>query len=138
MQLVKEDGKDGAPTPPTAVTVASPQPNSSSQTHLHLLSMEPEGHFVTEAIIIKRHNSAYKYPASFTFTYEADAAQIAGVIACECACTWAPLATQATFFHQRWAVWGELVTFHCHGNGLQFTLGEAEHCNRHLQSGPDS
>lgn len=36
VQLVKEDGKDGAPTPPTAVTVASPQPNSSSQTLLHL------------------------------------------------------------------------------------------------------
>lgn len=133
MQLVKEDGKDGAPTPPTAVTVASPQPNSSSQTHLHLLSTHPEGQFVTEAIIIKRHNSAYKYPASFTFAYEAD-----GVIACECACTWAPLATQDTFLYQQWAAWGELVTFNCHGNGLQVTLGKAEHCNRHLQSGLDS
>lgn len=31
-QLVKEGGKDGAPTPPTTVTVASPQPDLSSQT----------------------------------------------------------------------------------------------------------
>lgn len=86
----KRGRKRRAPTPPTAVTVASPQPNSSSQTHLHLLSTEPGGHFVTEAIIIKRHNFAYKYPVSFTFTYEADAAQTAGVSACECVHVGAP------------------------------------------------
>lgn len=40
--------------------------------------MEPEGHFVTEAIIIKRHNSVYKYPTSFTFACEADAAPTTG------------------------------------------------------------
>lgn len=36
--------------------------------------MEPNGHFVTEAILIKRHNSVYKYLASFTFACKADAA----------------------------------------------------------------
>lgn len=93
VQLVKDDeierpGAHLQSSPPLSTTgaVTSARPNSSSPTHLHLLSMEPWGHFVSEAIIIKRHNSTYKYLASFT-AYEADSAQsMRGMSTCECAC----------------------------------------------------
>lgn len=140
VQLVKEDeierGRSISPPPshpyppsPLSTTgaVASAQPNSSSPTHLHLLSMEPWGHFVSEAIIIKRHNSTYKYLASFT-AYEADSAQsMRGMSTCECACVHAAARPRRLPFSiggERWAARGELVTFHCHGNSLQVTPGK--------------
>lgn len=115
--------------PPLSTTdaVASAQPNSSSPTHLHLLSMEPWGHFVREAIIIKRHNSTYKYLASFT-AHEAESAQsMRGMSTCEYVCVHAAARPRRLPFSiggERQAARGELVTFHCHGNSLQVTLGK--------------
>lgn len=133
VQLVKEDEIEGAgahlQSPPHSTTgaVASAEPNSSSPTHLHLLSMEPWGHFVSEAIIIKRHNSTYKYLASFT-AYEADSAQsMRGMSTCERACVHAaawPRRLPFSIGGEQRAARGELVTFHCHGNSLQVTLGK--------------